>query len=113
MCLGARTSVISTRRSRICSKRSCSISKQALGKAVPNLGRHLAEGALEIHRHDEWYVRDGRWDSQRVLESWREKLNQTSANDYAGFRASGDGGWIQSDDWVAFREYETQVNGMI
>src|ERR1700674_1203162 len=87
--------------------------KQALGKAVPNLGRHLAEGALEIHRHDEWYARDGGWDSQRVLESWREKLNQTSANGYAGLRASGDGGWIQSDDWVAFREYETQVNGMI
>src|ERR1700682_3087357 len=36
--------------------------KRALAQAVPDLERHLAEGTLEIHRHDEWYLRDGRWD---------------------------------------------------
>ena len=87
--------------------------KHALGQAVPDLERHLAEGALEIHSHDEWYLRDGRWDPQRVLQSWREKLNQTLAKGYAGLRASGDGGWIQNDDWMVFREYEKQVNAMI
>jgi|GEM_PF-1401342 len=87
--------------------------KQALGTAVPDLERHLAQGALEIHSHDEWYVRDGRWDSQRVLQSWGEKLSHTSTNGYAGLRAAGDGGWVQSDDWMAFREYEDQVNLMI
>jgi len=40
--------------------------KQALARAVPDLERHLAEGTLEIHSHHEWYLRDGRWDSQRV-----------------------------------------------
>ncbi|MEY2505320.1 MAG: two-component system, sensor histidine kinase PdtaS, partial [Verrucomicrobiota bacterium] len=87
--------------------------KHALGQAVPDLDRHLAEGTLEIHSHQEWYLRDGRWDSQRVLQSWREKLNQGSGNGYAGFRAAGDGGWIQSDNWMAFCEYEKQVNAMI
>src|ERR1700720_3351023 len=87
--------------------------KHALGRAVPDLERHLAEGDLEIHSHDEWYVRDGRWDPQRVLQSWREKLNQTSANGHAGLRASGDAGWIQNDGWMAFRGYEEQVNAMV
>jgi PAS domain S-box-containing protein len=87
--------------------------KHALGLAVPDLDRHLAEGALEIHRHDEWYLRDGRWDSQRVLQSWREKINRTAANGYVGLRASGDGGWVQNGDWMAFREYEMQVNAMV
>ena len=87
--------------------------RHALGQAVPDLERHLAEGTLEIHRHDEWYLRDGRWDPQRVLQSWREKLNQTSANGHAGLRAAGDGGWVQNDDWMAFREYEKQVNALI
>jgi hypothetical protein len=87
--------------------------KQALGQAVPDLELHLAKGALEIHGHHEWYLRDRRWDSQRVLRSWREKLDQGLAKSYAGLRAAGDGGWVQNDDWMAFREYEEQVNAMI
>jgi PAS domain S-box-containing protein len=87
--------------------------KRALGQAVPDLDRHLAEGALEMHSHDEWYAGDGRWDSQQLLQAWGEKLNHTSTNGYAGLRASGDGGWAQNDNWMAFREYEQQVTGMI
>ena len=87
--------------------------KHALGQAVPDLERHLAEGALEILSHDEWYLRDGRWDPRRVLQSWREKLNQTLRNGYAGLRAAGDGGWIQNNDWMVFRDYEQQVNALL
>jgi PAS domain S-box-containing protein len=87
--------------------------KHALRQTVPELERHLEAGHLEIHSHDEWYLRDGRWDSQRVLQSWRERLNQISVDGYAGLRASGDGGWVQNDDWMPFREYEKQVNALI
>jgi PAS domain S-box-containing protein len=87
--------------------------KRALAKAVPDLERHLTEGDLEIHSNDEWYLRGGQWDSQRVLQSWREKLNQTSTNGHAGLRAAGDAGWIQNGDWMAFREYEEQVNALV
>lgn len=87
--------------------------RQALGQAVPDLERHLAEGALEIHRPDEWYLRDGRWDAQQVIQSWREKLSQSSSNGHTGLRASGDGGWVQNGDWMAFREYEKQISALI
>jgi PAS domain S-box-containing protein len=87
--------------------------RRALGQAVPNLERHLAEGALEIHSHEEWYLRNGRWDSHRVLQAWREKISRTSVNGYGGLRGSGDGGWVQNEDWMAFREYEKQVNALI
>src|ERR1700726_3424280 len=87
--------------------------KHALAQVVPDFERHLAKGALEIHSHDEWYLRDGRWDPQRVLRSWGEKLDQISTNGYAGLRASGDAGWIQNDDWMGFRDYEKRVNAMI
>src|ERR1700731_4904961 len=87
--------------------------KHALGQAVPDLERHLAQGALEIHNHDEWYLRDGQWDPRRVLQSWREKLHQTSAKGYAGLRAAGDGGWIQNDNRIVFCEYEEQVNAIV
>jgi PAS domain S-box-containing protein len=87
--------------------------KSALQEAVPDLGRHLAEGALEIHSHDEWYLRDGKCDPLRVLQSWREKIIQSSAKGYAGLRAAGDGGWIGSDEWMVFSEYEKQVSALV
>jgi len=87
--------------------------KRGLGQAVPDLDRHLAEGDLEIHSHDEWYLHNGRYDPQRVLQSWREKLNQPLASGYAGLRAAGDGGWIQNDDWMTFREYEKELDALI
>src|ERR1700694_3668323 len=42
--------------------------KHALGRAVPDLDRHLAEGDLEIHSHDEWYLCNGQCDPQRILQ---------------------------------------------
>ena len=87
--------------------------KHALEQAVPDLERHLAEGNLEILTHDEWYLRDERWDPQGVLQSWREKIKQASAKRSAGFRGAGDGGWIQNDDWMVFSEYEKQVNDLL
>jgi PAS domain S-box-containing protein len=82
----------------------------ALRQAVPDLDGFLAEGALEIHSHDQWYLGNGQWDSQRVLQSWGKKISQASANGYTGLRVSGDGGWIQHDDWMSFRDYEKEVN---
>ncbi|MEY2584841.1 MAG: hypothetical protein QOD80_867 [Verrucomicrobiota bacterium] len=87
--------------------------KQALGKAVPDLERHLAAGSLEIHGNDEWYLRNKRWDSKQVLRSWRQKLDRAAVGDYAGLRAAGDGGWVQNDEWMAFREYEAEVTGIL
>src|SRR5882672_10515160 len=85
----------------------------ALGQVVPDLDRHLVEGGLEIHRHDEWYLHNGQSDPQRVLQAWREKLNQALAKGYAGMRASGDGGWIQKDDWMVFNEYEKELDALL
>ena len=87
--------------------------KRALAKAISDLDRRLAEGNLEIRAHDEWYLQNGGYDPRRVLQSWREKLNQALANGYAGLRASGDTGWIQKDDWMVFREYEKELDALV
>ena len=87
--------------------------KRALGQAVSDLDCHLADGDVEIHSHDEWYLQNGRCDPQDVLQSWCEKLNHALARGYAGLRASGDTGWIQEDDWMVFREYEKQLDALV
>src|ERR1700730_19320118 len=79
--------------------------KRALGRAVPELDRHLAEGDIEIQSHEDWYLCNGHFHPQRVLTAWSEKLNQALATGYVGLRAAGDGGWIQNRDWMVFREY--------
>src|ERR1700694_4096296 len=56
--------------------------KHALGQAVPDLDRHFAERGLEIHDHDEWYLHNGHFDPQRVIQGWRDKLNQALAGGY-------------------------------
>ena len=87
--------------------------KRALGQAVSDLDRHLRKGGLEIHGHDEWYLRNGRCDPQQVLQAWCEKLSLALAAGYAGLRASGEGGWIQNNDWMIFREYEKELDALI
>jgi len=83
--------------------------KHALSQAVPDLDRQLAEGGLEIHGYDEWYLSNGHCEPRRVLQRWREKLNQALVSGYAGMRASGDTAWIQKDQWNVFREYEKDL----
>jgi PAS domain S-box-containing protein len=87
--------------------------KRAFGGGVADLDRHLAEGSLEIHGHDEWYLNNGRCDTKRVLLGWSEKLNKALARGYAGMRASGDTAWIQEDDWRIFYEYEKELDALI
>lgn len=87
--------------------------KHALRQALGDLGRHLAQGALEIRAHDQWYLHNGRCDPQRLLQIWCERLNQALAAGYAGLRASGDGGWVRKEDWIGFREYEEKLDGLV
>jgi PAS domain S-box-containing protein len=87
--------------------------KRALGQAVSDLDHHLRKDDLEIRGHDEWYLHNGEYDPKRVIQAWREKLNQALVSGYAGLRASGDGGWVQKDEWMVFRDYEKQVDALI
>jgi PAS domain S-box-containing protein len=80
--------------------------KRALGQAVSDLDRHLAEGSLEIHAQDEWYLHNGQCEPERVIQSWREQLNEALTRGYAGMRASGDTARVQKDQWRVFREYD-------
>ncbi|HWN94046.1 MAG TPA: PAS domain S-box protein [Methylomirabilota bacterium] len=86
--------------------------KRALEQAVPDLDRLLAEGSIEIHGHDEWYLHNGQFEPERVIQNWREKLNQALAGGYVGMRASGDTAWVQKEQRTVFREYEKKFDAL-
>src|SRR5216684_6428965 len=87
--------------------------RRALQRAVPELGRYLADRSIEIVPARDWYLRDGTFDLQRVIDGWNEKLARASARGYAGVRVTGDTAWLEKKDWKNFCEYEESLNGAI
>ena len=87
--------------------------RHALKQADPECDRHLADQSIEILPARDWYLRDGTFDLERVIDGWNEKLRRASARGYAGVRVTGDTAWLEKKDWKDFCEYEESLNGAI
>jgi PAS domain S-box-containing protein len=87
--------------------------KEALRKVFPEIDVYLEKGQLEIVSYSHWYVKDGIFDSDRVLNGWVEKLNQALANGYDGLRLTGNTFWLEKEDRNDFVDYEKTVDSVI
>ncbi|MBP7146729.1 MAG: MEDS domain-containing protein [Acidobacteria bacterium] len=85
----------------------------ALRGAVPDLAERIARGQIEILDYRHWYVRDGVFDSDRVLAGWVEKLRAALDRGFAGLRLSGNTFWLESSGWRDFTAYEAAVDAVI
>ena len=79
--------------------------KDALRKAIPDFDIYLEKGQIEIIPYTHWYVKEGVFDSERVLNGWVEKLNLALANGYNGLRLTGDTFWLEKRNWDNFIIY--------
>jgi hypothetical protein len=79
-------------------------------RAIPQFQKDLSAGHMEIFPGSDFYLNGDQFDRERVLKSWKEKINRALARGYAGLRASGSGSWLEEKDWGAFCEYEMEVN---
>jgi signal transduction histidine kinase len=86
---------------------------QALGQAVHDLDFYRQRGRIEIIPYTEWYLVDGRFDQQRVLQGWVRKLEAALARGCTGLRLSGDTFWLEKSDWKGFAEYEAAIDRVI
>jgi PAS domain S-box-containing protein len=87
--------------------------RSALERAFPGAAGHLAAHDIEIAPHSQWYLKDGTFDLQRVLDGWDEKLAQALARGYAGMRVNGNETWLTEKDWRNFVAYENELNQRI
>jgi len=87
--------------------------KEALRKAVPDLDVYMEKGQIEIIPYTDWYVKEGIFDSDRVLNEWVEKLNQALVNGYDGLRLTGNISWLEEKDWNNFANYEEEIDRII
>ena len=84
--------------------------ESAMTKAVPDFGRYVSAGQIEILSHRQWYLKNGGFDGRRVLKGWLDKLEKALNTGYAGMRLTGNTTWIGGKRWKDFNRYEKQVN---
>lgn len=87
--------------------------RYALKEAVPDFGRYLADGSLEIILAREWYFNGGSFDLERVRSGWNRKLAQALERGYAGMRCAGNTLWLEKKYWGDFNAYEADLNESI
>ena len=68
---------------------------------------------MEILPHEQWYLKDGSFNIQGVIDGWLEKLTQALARGYDGMRVNGNEAWLTKENWKDFSEYEEKLNNVI
>jgi C4-dicarboxylate-specific signal transduction histidine kinase len=87
--------------------------RHALGKAVPEFERYVADRSIEILAGRRFYVSGDDLDLQRAIRTWAEKTDFALTRGYAGLRVSASTAWLERKDWNAFCDYESEVNNSI
>jgi PAS domain S-box-containing protein len=83
-----------------------------LRKAIPQLDIFLGKGQIEIIPYTDWYLKEGIFDSQKILDGWIKKVDQALNNDYNGLRLSEDFSWLRKD-WNNLIDYEEKLDAVI
>jgi len=84
--------------------------KSVLDERIPDFEQYFDKGQIEILPYDQWYVIDGIFDKQRVLNAWLKKLDYALEAKYDGIRISGSTDWIEEKNWEQWVDYEKQVD---
>ncbi len=87
--------------------------KEALRRAVPDLDRCLQKGQIEVVSFNDWYLKEGRFDCDRVLRGWEEGEASALENGFEGLRLTGNTFWVERKLWNSFVDYEAMINAVI
>jgi PAS domain S-box-containing protein len=82
----------------------------ALGKALPDLDRYIAEERIQVIAHDEWFLEGRAFDLHRVVNRFKQKVDEALAKGYAGIRVNGSPAWIQKEDGKELLEFEGELD---
>lgn len=85
----------------------------ALAEVLGDLDPYLRTGQLEILDHRQWYAAGGKFEPQRVIQGWADKLDAALRRGFEGLRISGDTAWVGRSTWREFVDYEALVDSVI
>jgi ferredoxin len=87
--------------------------RKALYDITSNLDDFQVKGQIEFANADEWYLKGGSFQSDRVSKSWYDKLDYSTGQGYKGMRVTGDLGWHDKTAWQSLMDYERHLNDVI
>jgi PAS domain S-box-containing protein len=85
----------------------------ALKKVVPDLDKYYERKSIEILSHHDWYLINGQFELNNVIQSMLGRLQIALENGFAGLRLNGDEAWIDNRITHDFIEYERFLNPAI
>lgn len=85
----------------------------ALRKVLPEIDDYLRDGQIEIISYKEWYLNNGVFDSERVLDGLVEKLGSALDQGYDGLRLTGNTFWLEKGVWDDFTSYEVDFDQVL
>ncbi|MCW4009074.1 MAG: MEDS domain-containing protein [Candidatus Bathyarchaeota archaeon] len=87
--------------------------ENALKLAVPNLDDYLSSEQMKIVPYDQWYLKDGEFDREQVMNEWLKEEQLALRRGFTGLRVNGNFFWVERDLWGRLVEYEEAVNKAI
>jgi signal transduction histidine kinase len=85
----------------------------ALRQEVPDVDGRVTAGHIELLSHEEWYLKNGGFEPQRVIDAWKQRLSKALTNGHPGMRANGNESWLTDKDWGDFVCYEHRLNDLM
>lgn len=87
--------------------------REAMKQLVPQFDGYVERGQMEIIPHTDWYLQDGSFSQQRVVDTAGNRIATMANKGYSGLRASGNVGWLQKQGWEDFTRFEEAVDRVI
>lgn len=87
--------------------------KLLLENAVGALDNYITRRQIEIIGADEWYIKSGKFDSERILHDLLQKEELALEQGFKGLRLSGNVCWLEHEYWEDLTEYEAAVDAAI
>ena len=85
----------------------------ALKKQVPDLDKYNERESIEILSHHDWYLVNGRFELDNVIQSILDRLRIALERGFEGLRLNGDEAWMDHKTSHDFIEYERMLNPAI
>lgn len=85
----------------------------AMHRVMGDLDQYLGRGSIEFIAYTEWYLQDGVFDGERILDKWAEKHDTALEKGYDGLRIAGNTIWLDKQHIQDFVAYEKAVSHAI
>lgn len=87
--------------------------KSAFKDKLPRIDKFINKGQLQILPYETWYLPDGHFNGESVINDGLKKCRDALRNGYSGLRVTGTVAWLMQKDWDSFMEYESLLDSMI